>query len=74
MINKEKKILQLGLNKSKFPEFSALDNDQKLFFSEIWLFNKEILNQNKWLHAYAIELLLTKMIQYCLSFTEIVIL
>lgn len=39
MINKEKKILQLGLNKSKFPEFSALDNDQKLFFSEIWLFN-----------------------------------
>lgn len=50
MINKEKKILQLGLNKSQFPEFSALDNDQKLFFLKFGysiIKDKEILNQNK---------------------------
>lgn len=50
MINKEKKILQLGLNKSKFPEFSALDNDQNFFllkFGYSIIKDKEILNQNK---------------------------
>lgn len=45
-----KKILQLGLNKSKFPEFSALDNDQNFFllkFGYSIIKDKEILNQNK---------------------------